>query len=88
MKKNKFSEAQIIRILQEGEAGRAVIDICRQHSIHQFTYYNWKKKYGGMQVQEMQRLKQLEEENRRLKQMYGELSLDHKILKDVIEKKL
>ena len=88
MKKNKFTEAQIIKILQEGEAGKAVADLCREHSIHESTYYNWKKKYGGMQVQEMQRLKQLEEENRRLKQMYAELSLDHKILKDIIEKKL
>lgn len=88
MKRNKFTEAQIIKILKEEEAGKAVTDICREHSIHQSTYYNWKKKYGGMQVQEVQRLKQLEEENRKLKQMYAELSLDYKILKDVIEKKL
>ena len=88
MKRNKFSEARIIKILKEAEAGRSVSDLCREHSIHESTYYNWKKKYGGMQVQEMQRLKQLEEENRKLRQMYAELSLDHKILKDVIEKKL
>jgi putative transposase len=88
MKRNKFTEAQIIKILKEEESGKIVNDICREQGIHQSTYYNWKKKYGGMQVQELQKLKQLEEENRRLKQMYAELSLDHKILKDVIEKKL
>jgi putative transposase len=88
MKRNKFTEAQIIKILKEEESGKTVNDICREQGIHQSTYYNWKKKYGGMQLPEMQRLKQLEEENRRLKQMYAELSLDHKILKDVIEKKL
>jgi putative transposase len=87
MKRNKFTEAQIIKILKEEESGKAVNDICREQGIHQSTYYNWKKKYGGMQLQEMQRLKGLEEENRRLKQMYAELSLDYKILKDVIEKK-
>ncbi len=87
MKRNKFTEAQIIKILKEEETGKAVNDICREQAIHKSTYYNWKKKYGGMQLQEVQRLKQLEEENRRLKQMYAELSLDYKILKDVIEKK-
>lgn len=88
MKRNKFTEAQIIRILKEEETGKTVNDICREQGIHQSTYYNWKKKYGGMQLQEVQRLKHLEEENRRLKQMYAELSLDYKILKDVVEKKL
>lgn len=88
MKKSRFTEPQIIKILQEVESGRSINDICREHGIHESTYYNWKKKYGGMQVQEMQRLKQLEEENRKLKQMFAELSLDYKILKDVVEKKL
>ena len=88
MKRNKFTEAQIIKILKEEESGKTVTDICREQGIHQSTYYNWKKKYGGMQLQEVHRLKQLEEENRRLKQMYAELSLDYKILKDVVEKKL
>ncbi len=88
MKGNKFTEAQIIKILKEEESGKTVNDICREQGIHQSTYYNWKKKYGGMQLQEVQRLKQLEEENLRLKQMYAELSLDYKILKDVVEKKL
>jgi putative transposase len=88
MKRNKFTEAQIIKILKEEESGKTVTDICREQGIHQSTYYNWKKKYSGMQLQEVQRLKGLEEENRRLKQMYAELSLDYKILKDVVEKKL
>ncbi len=98
MKRNKLTEAQIIKVLKEEESGKTVNDICPEQGIHQSTYYNWKKKYAGMQLQEMQRLKQLEEENRRLdlptksrafgvQQMYAELSLDHKILKDVIEKK-
>lgn len=87
MKRNKFTETQIIKILKEEESGKTVNDICREQGIHQSTFYNWKKKYGGMQLQEVQKLKQLEEENRRLKQMYAELSLDYKILKDVIEKK-
>ncbi len=86
MKRNKFTEAQIIKVLKENESGKTVNDICREQGIHQSTYYNWKKKYGGMQMQEVQRLKQLEEENRRLKQMYAELSLDYKILKDVVKK--
>ena len=92
MKHTKFSEAQIIKILKEAESGRIIPDICREHGIHESTFYNWRKKYGGMQLQEVQRLKQLEEENRKRKQMFAELSgappgLDYKILKDVIEKK-
>jgi len=69
MKRNKFTEAQIIKILQEEESGKIILDICREHGIHQSTYFNWKKKYAGLQVQEVQRLKQLEEENHDLKQM-------------------
>ena len=63
MKRNKFSEAQIIKIIKEAEAGRSVSDLCREHSIHESTFYNWKKKYGGLGVTELRRLKQLEEEN-------------------------
>ncbi len=87
MKKKKFTESQIVKILKEHESGRDVTDLCREHSIHRSTIYTWKKKYGGLEVQELKRLKELEEENRRLKQMYADLALDHKILKDVIEKK-
>jgi putative transposase len=88
MKKTRFTETQIVKILKEVEGGRAVKDICREHSISDATYYNWKAKYGGMQASDMRRLKDLEDENRRLKQMYAELSLEHKVLKDIIEKKL
>lgn len=88
MKKKRFNEVQIISIIKEGETGMPVAELCRKHGVGQSTYYAWKAKYSGMSVQELKRLKQLEEENRRLKHMYAELSLDHKILKDVIEKKL
>lgn len=88
MKKSRFTETQIVKILKEVESGRLVKEVCREHSISDATYYNWKTKYGGMEASDVKRLKDLEEENRRLKQMYAELSLDHKILKDIIEKKL
>jgi len=88
MKKSKFSETQIFGILKEAEAGVAVTDICRQHGISPATFYNWRSKYGGMQVAELKRLKELEEENSRLKKMYADLSLEHRVLKDVVEKKL
>ncbi len=88
MKKSRFTETQIVKILKEVESGRLVKEVCREHGISDATYYNWKAKYGGMEASDVKRLKDLEEENRRLKQMYAELSLDHKILKDIIEKKL
>ena len=75
-------------MLKEVEGGRQVKDVCREVGISDATYYTWKSKYGGMSASDLKRLKELEEENRRLKQMYAELSLDHKVLKDVIEKKL
>jgi putative transposase len=83
MKKTRFSEHQIIQILKQGEAG-----ICREHGISQASYYNWKAKYGGMEASDVKRLQELETENRRLKQMYAELSLDHQLLKELLEKKL
>ena len=88
MKKSRFTETQIIRALKEVEAGRLVKEVCREYDISDATYYNWKAKYGGMEASDIKRLQALEEENRRLKQMYADLSLDHKILKDVVEKKL
>lgn len=88
MKKSRFTETQIVKILKEVESGRLVKEVCRENGISDATYYNWKSKYGGMEASDVKRLKDLEEENRRLKQMYAELSLDYKILKDVIEKKL
>ena len=88
MKKSRFAETQIIKVLKEVEAGRLVKEVCRENDISDATYYNWKSKYGGMEASDVKKLKALEEENRRLKQMYADLSLDHKILKDVVEKKL
>ena len=88
MKKSKFSEQQIIGILKAVEAGRTVRDVCRENEIAETTYYKWKQKYGGMQASDIKRLRELEEENRKLKQMYAELSLDHLTLKEVLTKKL
>jgi len=87
MKSSKFSESQIIQILKSHESGRTVSDICREHGISDATFYKWRKQYGGMEVDQLKRLKELEEENRRLKHMYAELSIDHRILKEVLEKK-
>ena len=88
MKKSKFTESQIVNILKEAEAGVSVEDLMRQHGFSRPTFYKWKAKYSGMSVSELKRLKELEEENRRLKQMYADLSLEHEVLKEIIEKKL
>jgi putative transposase len=87
MKKSRFTETQIVKALKEHEGGRSTEDICRELGINKATFYNWKKKYGGMESKELKRLKELEEENRKLKAMYADLALDHKILKDVLSKK-
>ena len=88
MKKSRFTETQIVKILKEVESGRLVKEVCREYGISEATYYNWKSKYGGMQASDIKRLKELEDENSRLKQMYAELCLDNRILKDIVEKKL
>jgi len=88
MKKSRYSETQIVKILKQVEAGKLVKDVCREFGISDATYYNWKAKYGGMEASDIKRLKDLEDENRRLKQMYADLSLEHTILKDIVEKKL
>ena len=88
MRKSKFSEFQVIKILKEVEGGRAVKDICREYEVSSATYYKWKSKYGGMEASDVRRMRELEEENRKLKQMYADLSLENVMLKDVIEKKL
>ena len=88
MKKSKFSESQIVTILKEAEAGVSLEDLVRQHGFSKASFYKWKGKYSGMTVSELKRLRELEEENRRLKQMYANLSLEHEALKDIIEKKL
>lgn len=86
MRKSKFSESQIVSALKSQEQGKAVADICRELAINHNTFYNWKKKYGGMEVSELKRVRELEEENSRLKRMYANLSMDHEILKEVMEK--
>jgi putative transposase len=88
MRKARFSETQIISVIKSVEAGRTVKDVCREAGISEATYYNWKAKYGGMEASDIKRMKDLEDENRRLKQMFAELSLENRVLKDVIEKKL
>ena len=84
--KKRFTEEQIIRILKEQENGKKAADIVRENNVSEQTFYRWKSKYGGLDVSEAKRLKQLEDENRRLKEMVADLSLDNKILKDVISK--
>ena len=88
MKKTKFSESQIVAILQEGEAGFPVAQILRKYGISQATYYNWKSKYGGASVAELKRLKELEVENAKLKRMYADLALENAAIKDVLGRKL
>ena len=88
MKKSKFSPNQMVKILQENEGGKTAADVCRDYGISQATLYNWKKKYGGMELGDLKRLKTLEEENTKLKRMYAELALDHQMAKEIIEKKL
>jgi putative transposase len=87
MKKSTKSEQQIVAILKEAEAGVPVVELCRQHAISQSTFYKWKAKYGGMDASALRRLKELEDENRKLKQMYANLSLEHQVLKEIVEKK-
>jgi putative transposase len=87
MKKTRFTETQIVKALKEYEGGRSLDDISRELGVSKATLYNWKAKYGGMESSDVKRLKDLEEENNRLKRMYADLSLDHSILKEVISKK-
>jgi len=88
MKKSRFTETQIVSILKKQEAGVKHSDICREHGISEATFYNWKAKYGGLQVSDVKRLKELEQENTKLKKMYAELSIENYALKDLITKKL
>jgi len=88
MKKSRHTESQIINILKEVEGGRLVKEVCREYGISDATYYNWKSKYGGMEASDIRRLKEIEDENQRLKQMFANLSLEHNALKDVVKKKL
>ena len=87
MKKSRFSDAQIVAVLQEHEKGAKVADLCRKHGVTEPTFYRWKRKYGGMDVTETRRLKALEEENRRLKQLVAEQALDNRVLQALLGKK-
>jgi putative transposase len=86
MKGKRFTPEQIIRIIKESEMGVKNVDICRKYGISEQTFYNWKSKYGGMEVSDAMRLKVLEDENRKLKGLVADLSLDNKILKDLLGK--
>ena len=88
MRKSKFSESQIVQTLKQVEGGRQVKDVCRELGISDATYYVWKSKYGGMEASDVRWLRELEEENARLKRMYADLALEVTALKDVIAKKL
>ena len=88
MKKSRRSEHEIVKAVNQLESGLSADGICREYGISRATHYNWRSKYSGMDSSHIKRLKELEEENRRLKQMYADLALDNKVLKDVIEKKL
>jgi putative transposase len=88
MKASRFSDAQKAFILRQGADGMPVADICRKAGISQATYFNWKKKYDGLLPDEMRRLKQLEDENAKLKKLVADLSLDREMLQDVIRRKL
>lgn len=87
MKKKRFSEAQIVKALKEYESGRPAKEICRELGVSTPTFYTWKKKYSGMEVSHLKQLKELQAENRRLKQMYADAALDIVMLKDVLSKK-
>ena len=88
MKRSRFTETQIISTLSEVDAGLSVNEVSRKHGISDATYYNWKSKYGGMSANELKRLREVEEENAKLKRMYADMALENAALKDLIEKKL
>ena len=88
MKKTRFTETQIVKAIQEHEGGRKAEDICRELGITSAAFYKWRQRYGGLEVGELKRLKELEEENSRLKRMYAEISMENDAMKDLIAKKL
>lgn len=87
MRKSRFSEQQIVGILKAVESGRKVSDVCREHGVSEGTYFRWKAKFGGLEVSDVQRMRELEEENRRLKHAVAELTLDKQILKEALSRK-
>jgi putative transposase len=88
MKKSNFTETQIVKAIKEHESGRKAEDICREMGVSSAAFYKWRQRYGGMEASDVKRLKDLEEENARLKRMYANLSLVHEALKDAVAKKL
>ncbi len=88
MRKSRFTEAQIVAVLQDGESGLPVAELLRKHGISRQTYYHWKARYGGSSVSELRRLKELEAENAKLKRMYAELALENAAIKDVLNRNL
>jgi len=87
MKRKRFSESQIIRILKEAEGGRPVPDLCREYGMSSASFYKWRSKYGGMDASQLSRVKELEAENARLKKMYAEVQLQNDVIKEALEKK-
>jgi putative transposase len=88
MKKSKFTEEQVVYALKQAEAGVPIKELCRKYGVSDATFYTWRKKYGGLSAEELRRLKQLEDENRRLKGLVADLALDKQILQDVLSKKV
>jgi putative transposase len=86
MRKSKFSESKIVALLKEAEAGRKVSDICREHGISSATFYQWRSKYGGMEASDIKKLKELREENEKLKRMYADMALENQAIKDLLGK--
>lgn len=87
MKKKRFSEAQIVKVLEAVESGRKVADVCREYGVGVSTYFNWKSKYAGMKLSDLQKLKELERENTQLKRMFADVSLENKAMRYILEKK-
>ncbi len=88
MKRSRFTEHQILAVLKEADAGATVKDLCRRHGISSATYYQWKSKYAGLQASDLKKMRELERENARLKQLYAETSLENQALKELIHRKL